>query len=167
MESIYGLIVHNFNPLNLSLEFPRMQAPSGNLWRSGVEIGGGNDNSLQYSCLGNPMDRGAWWATVHKVAKESEMTEGLKSRIANSSWLVILETHMLNEWLMAQVQRIKVIFQSIYNYPIFNFIFTSSLFESYHGSLINYYCLEVPIHRMHLYNCTCHNASLYVSFQCP
>ena len=29
----------------------------------------------QYSCLGNPMDRGAWWATVHGVAKESDMTE--------------------------------------------------------------------------------------------
>ena len=31
--------------------------------------GGGNGNPLQYSCLGNPMDRGAWWATVHRVAK--------------------------------------------------------------------------------------------------
>ena len=28
-----------------------------------------NANSLQYSCLGNPMDRGAWWATVHWVTK--------------------------------------------------------------------------------------------------
>ena len=31
--------------------------------------GGGHDNLLQYSCLENPMDRGAWWATVHRVAK--------------------------------------------------------------------------------------------------
>ena len=31
-------------------------------------------NPLQYSCLGNPMDRGAWWATVHGVAKESHVT---------------------------------------------------------------------------------------------
>ena len=30
---------------------------------------GGNDNPLQYSCLGNPMDRGAWWAEVHGAAK--------------------------------------------------------------------------------------------------
>ena len=29
----------------------------------------GNGNPLQYSCLDNPMDRGAWWATVHGVAK--------------------------------------------------------------------------------------------------
>ena len=31
--------------------------------------GEGNGNPLQYSCLENPMDRGAWWATVHRVAK--------------------------------------------------------------------------------------------------
>ena len=31
--------------------------------------GGGNGNPLQYSCLGNPMDSGAWWATVHGVAE--------------------------------------------------------------------------------------------------
>ena len=31
--------------------------------------GEGNGNPLQYSCLGNPMDRGAWWATVHGVVK--------------------------------------------------------------------------------------------------
>ena len=29
----------------------------------------GNGNPLQYSCLGNPMNRGAWWAIVHGVAK--------------------------------------------------------------------------------------------------
>ena len=31
--------------------------------------GGEHGNPLQYSCLENPMDRGAWWATVHGVAK--------------------------------------------------------------------------------------------------
>ena len=36
---------------------------------SGRSPGEGNDNPLQYSCLGNPMDRGAWWATVPGVAK--------------------------------------------------------------------------------------------------
>ena len=40
---------------------------------SGRSPGGGNGNPLQYSCLGNPMDRGAWWATVHRVA-ESDMS---------------------------------------------------------------------------------------------
>ena len=31
--------------------------------------GEGNVNPLQYSCLGNPLDRGGWWATVHRVTK--------------------------------------------------------------------------------------------------
>ena len=37
--------------------------------------GEGNGNSLQYSCLGNPMDGPAWWATVHGVTKELDTTE--------------------------------------------------------------------------------------------
>ena len=36
---------------------------------SGRSAGRGNGNPLQHSCLGNPMDRGAWWATVQRVAK--------------------------------------------------------------------------------------------------
>ena len=35
----------------------------------GRSPGEGNGNPLQYSCLENPMDRGAWWATVHRVTK--------------------------------------------------------------------------------------------------
>ena len=35
----------------------------------------GNSNPLQYSCWENPMDRGVWQATVHSVAKESDITE--------------------------------------------------------------------------------------------
>ena len=41
---------------------------------SGRCPGGGNGNPLQYSCLGNPVDRGAWRAIVHGVAEESDMT---------------------------------------------------------------------------------------------
>ena len=40
----------------------------------GKSPGEGNSNPLQYSCLGNPIDRGTWWATVHGVAKESGIT---------------------------------------------------------------------------------------------
>ena len=36
---------------------------------SGRSPGEGHDNPLQYSCLENPMDRGAWWAAVPRVAK--------------------------------------------------------------------------------------------------
>ena len=35
----------------------------------GRSPGGGHSNALQYSCLENPRDRGAWWPTVHRVAK--------------------------------------------------------------------------------------------------
>ena len=41
----------------------------GSIPESGRSPGEGNGNPLQYSCLENPMDRGAWWAPVHGVAK--------------------------------------------------------------------------------------------------
>ena len=41
----------------------------GSIPRSGRSPGEGNGNPLQYSCLENPMDQGARWATVHGVAK--------------------------------------------------------------------------------------------------
>ena len=40
----------------------------------GKSPGGGNGNPLWYSCLENSMDKGAWWAIVHGVAKELDMT---------------------------------------------------------------------------------------------
>ena len=41
---------------------------------SGRFTGEGNGNPPQYSCLRNPMDRGAWWAAVHGVIEELDMT---------------------------------------------------------------------------------------------
>ena len=41
----------------------------GSIPRSGRSPGEGDSNPLQYSCLENSMERGAWWATVHGVAK--------------------------------------------------------------------------------------------------
>ena len=43
----------------------------------GVYSGEGNGNLLQYSCLGNPMHRGAWRTIVHGITKESDMVEWL------------------------------------------------------------------------------------------
>ena len=47
---------------------------AGSVPESGRYPGLGNDNPLQYSYLENSMDRGAWWATVHGVTKESVAT---------------------------------------------------------------------------------------------
>ena len=41
----------------------------GSIPGSGRSPGGGHGNPLQYSCLENPMDRGAWWVIVHRVTK--------------------------------------------------------------------------------------------------
>ena len=42
---------------------------------SGRSPGGGHSNPLQYSCLENPLERGAWWATVHRVARSWTVSE--------------------------------------------------------------------------------------------
>ena len=55
----------------------RRHGPVGSIPGSGRCPGEENGNPLQYSYLGNPMDRGALWATVHGVAKESDMIERL------------------------------------------------------------------------------------------
>ena len=44
------------------------------IFGSGRSLGKGNGNLLQYSCLENSMDRGAWQAAVHGVTKESDTT---------------------------------------------------------------------------------------------
>ena len=46
----------------------------GSIPDSGRPPGEGDGKPPQYSCLGNPMDRGAWWATVHGIAEESDTT---------------------------------------------------------------------------------------------
>ena len=50
-------------------------AGSGRSLGSGRSPGGRNSTLLQYSCLENPKDRGAWQTTVHRVAKELDMNE--------------------------------------------------------------------------------------------
>ena len=63
---------------------PAMQK-LGSISGSGRSPEGGHDNLLQCSCLENPMDRGVWWATVHRVAKsQTWWTHGWKLK----SWTV-------------------------------------------------------------------------------
>ena len=54
--------------------------------RLGRSPGGGHDNSLQHSCLGNPMDRGAWWAEAHSVAKSWTQLKRLSTCTCVLGW---------------------------------------------------------------------------------
>ena len=56
---------------------PANAGDEGSIPGLGRSPGGGNVNPLQSSCLENPLDRGAWRATVHGVRKESDTTERL------------------------------------------------------------------------------------------
>ena len=58
----------------------------GSIPGSGRSPEGGHDDPLQDSCLENPLDRGAWWATVHRVAKSRT---GLKRPSSSGSTKVV------------------------------------------------------------------------------
>ena len=72
----------------------------------GRSPGKGNGNPLQYSCLGNPLGRGAWWAIVHEVA-ESDMTERLNNKhtIQWSCSLVFSQT----SWKLTSTQNLHAV----------------------------------------------------------
>ena len=53
---------------------PANAGDAGSIPGSGMFPGEGNGNTLQYSCLRNPMDRGPWWATGHGITKELDTT---------------------------------------------------------------------------------------------
>ena len=58
---------------------------TGSIPASGRTSGGGNGNPLQYSCLENPVDRGAWRATVHGVTKSWTRQKELSMREHSNS----------------------------------------------------------------------------------
>ena len=77
-----------------------------------------NGNPLQYSCLGNPMDRGAWWATVHGVTKSQTLLSLHTSPndlnvFSNSPLITALKLNLfglggviptLHSWLLAELR---------------------------------------------------------------
>ena len=62
----------------------------GSILGSGRSPGEGNGNPLQYSCLENPMDREAWWDTVHGGHKVSDTTEQLTLSVILSFKITIM-----------------------------------------------------------------------------
>ena len=72
-------------------EFTCNEGDAGSIPGSGISLGEGNDHPLQYSCLETLMDRGAWWATVHGVAK---------SQTWLSNWAY---TYMIDRYIHTQI----------------------------------------------------------------
>ena len=65
---------------------------------SGRFPGGGHSNPLQYSCLENPTDRGAWWATFHRVTKSQTQLKrlsadkGIPQKLRKVVWVSLYAT---------------------------------------------------------------------------
>ena len=59
---------------------------AGSIPGSGGSPGQGKGSPLQYSCLGNPMDRGAWWVKVHGIATEFDKTQCLNNNCCQCYW---------------------------------------------------------------------------------
>ena len=71
----------------------RVTGNAGLILGSGRSPGGGHRNPLQYSCLKNPMDRGAWQATAHRVTKSWTWLKHLNMHTCSHDLLV---THEIN-----------------------------------------------------------------------
>ena len=83
----------------------------------GGSPGGEHGNPLQYSCRENPMDRGAWWATVHGFAKsQTRLTHALTMNFLLDSWDLGMNglPWFLLRWYLWTVLR-KAIFTSVWN----------------------------------------------------
>ena len=84
---------------------------------SGRLPGEGHGNPLQYSCLENPMDRGAWWATVHRVAECGTWLKQLSTQhmlimgICDPHWTFI----SLTQWLLWARELLPGIITTIYS----------------------------------------------------
>ena len=103
------------------------------LWAGKIQGGEGNGNLLQYSCLENPMDRGAWRATVHRVAK-------------SQTWLKWLSTWVGNKYLTPPSKKKKKNWWKAFALP-FQFQFLNSILKSrYNRKIDNTYlscCLKL------------------------
>ena len=94
---VEALAVHllNFPGSSVGKESACKAGDAGSIPGLGRSPGEGNGNPLQYSCLVNPMDRGAWRATVHRVTKNQTQLRQLITHSTNfSKGLKKKETHL-------------------------------------------------------------------------
>ena len=73
------------------------EGDAGSVPESGIHAGGGNGNPLQCSCLGNPMNRGAWQATVQGVTKSQTRLSDFHFHI--SIFQMLLQIELFSEFL--------------------------------------------------------------------
>ena len=66
---VFVKFISNLVPLLMLISYIEFLLFSTHLISPVLSTGEGNGNPLQYSCLENPMDQGAWWTTIHGVAK--------------------------------------------------------------------------------------------------
>ena len=69
MENYLKTIYTHGHPWWLSGKESANSGDAGSIPGSGRSLGKGNGNPHQYSCLGNPTDRGSWWAAVYGIAQ--------------------------------------------------------------------------------------------------
>ena len=75
------ILFHDSPSGSVVKNLPANAGDLGSIPGSGRSPGEGNGNPFQYSCLGNSVDRGTWWAIVHGVANDFDTTYGLNNNI--------------------------------------------------------------------------------------
>ena len=96
--------------LRVALVVKKLPANAGDVRNAGLipglgrSSGGGHGNSLQCSCLENSIDRGAWWATVHRVAKSQTRLKWLSthSRTVDATGTICTKPKIFTLWLFTE-----------------------------------------------------------------
>ena len=115
-------------------------------------------NPLQYSCLENPVDRGAWWATVHSVAQSQTQLKQLSTHAiwavcvssSCSTWLPILGMGSLFNCLMALIcvslitSDLKNLFMCLFATHVFSLV-KYQIFSSLKKIELSSYCLVIRV----------------------
>ena len=96
---------------------------------SGRSPGEGNDNPLQYSCLGNPMDRGASWTILHYFPRELEKSDlTTKPQPAHKIWILYLYTLFTDHYNKSSCHLSLSIFPTMYISSCDFYFLTGSLY---------------------------------------
>ena len=106
--SVFVLAENSFGAFQVPQQINNPHSNAGDVGSipgSGRSPGEGNGNLLQYSRLGNPMDRGVWWATVHGVAKSRTLLMQLSTHTCNRDYMAhglkcLLSDHLQKKFVL-------------------------------------------------------------------